>query len=208
MSLHFNELIRAFILLFAVIDPIGTIPVFLGVTAGYDQAVRKRIAYSAVATAAAILLFFIIIGQVLIEHMAVSLSAFQVAGGVVFLIFALTMIFGKGHGDDAPTDPEDLHHVAVFPMAIPAIASPGAILAVVLLTDNHIYTIGQQAVTTVIVFLILGITLGLLLIAGRIRKAIGKTGITVITKIMGLLLCGIAMESILAGVKAYLFTAK
>lgn len=205
MPSHFNELVRAFILLFAVIDPIGTVPIFLGVTAGIDKQARRKIAFRAVAIAAAILLFFIIVGQVLIEHMEISLPAFQAAGGLVLLIFALAMIFSKdGHGGSVPAhSEEDMRHVAVFPLALPAIASPGAILAVVLLTDNHVYTVGQQAVTTGIVLLVLGIVLLLLLIADKIQKTVGKTGITVVTKIMGLLLCGIAVESILAGIKAY-----
>lgn len=204
MSAHFTELIRAFILLFAVIDPIGTVPIFLEVTAGFDGRAQKRIAFRSVITAAAVLLFFIIAGQVLIEHMEVSLPAFQASGGIVLLIFALMMVFGKnGHSGGRADVPKDYRHISVFPMAIPAIASPGAILAVVLLTDNHIYTFWQQAITTGIVLLVLIIVLILLLIAGRIQQTIGKTGITVITQIMGLLLCAIATESILAGIKAY-----
>ena len=204
MPTHFTELLRAFILLFAVIDPIGTIPIFLGVTRGLEGPARKAIALRAVSIAAGILLFFILAGQVLIEHMEISLPAFQASGGLVLLIFALNMVFGKeGHGPDAGSSDDDHRHIAVFPMAIPAIASPGAILAVVLLTDNHVYSVGHQVVTTGIVLLVLGITLGLLLAADRIQRGIGKTGITVVTKIMGLLLCGIAAESILAGIKAY-----
>ena len=207
MNFHFNELIRAFVLLFAVIDPIGAVPVFLAATNKFDAGVRRRTAVRATIIAAGILLFFIVVGQPLIEHMEISLPAFQASGGLVLLIFALTMIFGNGSHGSGGDDVADYQHVAVFPLAIPGIATPGAILSVVLLTDNNVYGFWHQAVTTGIVFLILAITLGLLLIAPRIQKAIGKPGITVITKIMGLLLCGIAMESILAGIKAY-FTAK
>ena len=197
-----NELIRAFILLFAVIDPIGTLPVFLAATKKYDNVKSKKVAVYAILIAAAILLFFIVIGQVLIEHMEISLSAFKVSGGLILLLFALTMVFSNSvHGGEV--DDADFRHVAVFPMAIPSIASPGAILAVVLLTDNNVYTIGHQLLITLIVFIILAITLSLLLMAGRIQRAIGTTGITVITKIMGLLLCSLAMESILSGIKAY-----
>jgi multiple antibiotic resistance protein len=198
-----NEWIRAFILLFAVIDPIGTLPVFLGISGGYDKATQRKIAGLATLIAAGILLFFIVVGQVLIEHMNISLPAFQVSGGLVLLIFALSMVFGKGHGDDTQKEAADYKHVAVFPMAIPALASPGAILAVVLLTDNNVYSIGQQIITTLITFTILLITYLLLLAAGRIQKAIGNTGITVITKIMGILLCSLAIESMLAGIKSY-----
>jgi len=200
-----HELIRAFILLFAVIDPIGTLPVFLSVTKNFDAAKSRKVALFATLIAAAILLFFIVIGQVLIEHMEISLAAFKVSGGLILLLFALTMVFRSSvHGGE--TDESDHKNVAVFPMAIPSIASPGAILAVVLLTDNNLYTVGHQMLITLIVFIILAITLGLLMMAGRIQRAIGTTGITVITKIMGLLLCSLAMESILSGVKAYFAT--
>lgn len=197
-----NELLRAFVFLFAVIDPIGTVPIFLHATRGYDDAARKKIALRAVIVATCILLFFILVGQYLIEAMEITLPAFQISGGIILFIFALTMVFGSGkHG--AVDDEEDMHHVSVFPIALPAIASPGAITAVVLLTDNHIYTFGQQMITTGIVLVILAIVYVFLLIAGRIQKNIGKMGITVITKIMGLLLCAIAIESVLAGLKAY-----
>jgi multiple antibiotic resistance protein len=205
MPSHSNDILRAFILLFAIIDPIGTVPIFLSVTSRIEKQARRKIAFRAVAIAAGILLFFIIVGQILIEHMDISLPAFQVAGGLVLLVFALSMIFrNDSHGTSAAiSTEEELRHAAVFPLAIPAIASPGAILAVVLLTDNHVYTVAQQAITTSIVLLVLGIVLGLLLMADKIQRTIGTTGITVVTKIMGLLLCGIAAESILAGIKAY-----
>ncbi len=197
-----NELIRAFVLLFAVIDPLGTLPVFLSVTKNFDTAKSRKVAVFAILLAAAILLFFIVVGQVLIEHMEISLAAFKVSGGLILLLFALTMVFRNSvHGGEV--EESDYRHVAVFPMAIPSIASPSAILAVVLLTDNNLYTFGHQALITVIVFGILAITLGLLMAADRVQRAIGTTGITVITKIMGLLLCSLAMESILSGIKTY-----
>lgn len=197
-----NDLLHAFILLFSVIDPIGTIPMFVTATNQYDAQTRKKVAINGVLIAMAIFLFFIIAGQVVIEHMEISLSAFQVAGGLVFLLFAIQMVLGnEGHG--TTDENADHRHIAVFPVALPSIASPGAILAVVLLTDNNKYNFGQQAAVTGILVLILGITLLLLLSAGRIQKAIGKIGITVITKIMGLLLCGLAVESILSGIKTY-----
>lgn len=201
-----DEFVRAFILLFAVIDPIGTLPVFLSATKGFDKATSRKVAVSAIFIAACILLFFIVIGQVLIEHMEISIEAFKVSGGLILLLFALSMIFSES-SHEVKEGSLDHKNVAVFPLAIPSIASPGAILAVVLLTDNSLYTFGHQLVVTIIVFVILAITLFFLLVAGRISRAIGATGITVITKIMGLLLCSLAMESILSGIKDY-FTAR
>ncbi|MEP2404333.1 MAG: MarC family protein, partial [Nonlabens ulvanivorans] len=97
----------------------------------------------------------------------------------------------------------DYKHVTIFPVAIPSIASPGAILAVVLLTDNHIYSIEQQAFTTLLVLLVIGITCVTLLLANNIQKAIGSYGITVISKVMGLILAAYAVQSILSGIADY-----
>lgn len=198
-----NEFVRAFVLLLAVIDPIGAIPVFLDSTRTFDQEVRRKVAIRGTILATFILIGFIIIGQLLIEAMHISLPAFQVAGGLILFLFALTMVFGNGHGSATSETAINPKHVTVFPIAMPAIASPGAITAVVLLTDNHLYTIGQQAITSLLVLLIMGITMLLLLAAGSIRDKIGTTGISVISRIMGFLLAAIAMESVLAGLKLY-----
>ena len=87
--------------------------------------------------------------------------------------------------------------MTIFPVAIPSIASPGAIMAVVLLTDNHIYTLQQQALTTSLVLVVIILTMLMLLIANTVQKRIGEYGITVISKIMGLILASYAVQSIL-----------
>jgi multiple antibiotic resistance protein len=135
--------------------------------------------------------------------MAVSLDAFQISGGVILFLFALTMIFGDGKPEQEKKRITDYKHVTIFPIAIPSIASPGAIMAVVLLTDNHIYSIQQQAVTTIIVLIVIGITCFILLTANHLQKKIGNYGITVISKIMGLILASYAVQSILSGISHY-----
>src|SRR5690606_1111190 len=106
----------------------------------------------------AILLFFILIGQIILEGMDVTLNAFQISGGVILFLFALTMIFGNGKPESEINLIKDYKHVTIFPIAVPSIASPGAIMAVVLMTDNHIYTIQQQAITTLLVLIVVVIT--------------------------------------------------
>ncbi|MCB0477257.1 MAG: MarC family protein [Crocinitomicaceae bacterium] len=98
---------------------------------------------------------------------------------------------------------KDYRHVTIFPVAIPSIASPGAIMAVVLLTDNHIYTIREQAITTVLVLFVVFITMLFLLLASKVQKLIGEYGITVISKIMGMLLASYAIQSILSGLYGF-----
>jgi len=197
------EFLTTIFFVFAVIDPIGTIPVYLEATKEFDLHHKKKIAVRASIIAFLILLFFIIIGQLILEGMSVSLDAFQISGGVILFLFALTMIFGDGKPELEKNKITDYKHVTIFPIAIPSIASPGAIMAVVLMTDNHIYSIQQQSITTGIVLLVIGITCLILLGANLLQKRIGDYGITVISKIMGLILASYAVQSILSGISHY-----
>lgn len=189
--------------LFAVIDPFGSIPVFLEATKQFDAEHKRKIALRASVIAFLILLFFIVAGQVIMESMDVTLDAFQVSGGVILFLFALTMIFGEGKPESEKHLIKDYKHVTIFPIAIPSIASPGAIMAVVLLTDNHIYSIQQQALTTALLVVVLAFTALLLLSARYIQFKIGEYGIAVISKVMGLLLAAYAAQSILSGLKEF-----
>lgn len=197
------EILTSIFFLIAVIDPIGSVPVYLEATKEFDKLHKRKIAIRASIIAFFILLFFIVIGQLILEAMSVSLDAFQISGGVILFLFALTMIFGDGKPEAEKSHITDYKHVTIFPVAIPSIASPGAIMAVVLLTDNHIYTIQQQTITTFLVLFVIGITCGILLAANYVQKHIGNYGITVISKIMGLILASYAVQSILSGISNY-----
>lgn len=198
-----TEYITALFFIFAVIDPIGSIPVYLEATKEFDAIHKKKIAIRACIIAFLILLFFIVIGQLILEGMSVSLDAFQISGGVILFLFALTMIFGDGKPEQEKNRITDYKHVTTFPIAIPSIASPGAIMAVVLMTDNHLFTIKQQTVKTLLVLVVIGITCLILLTARHLQDKIGSYGITVISKIMGLILASYAVQSILSGISQY-----
>lgn len=197
------EILTSVFFLIAVIDPIGSVPVFLEATKEFDKKYKKKIALRASGIAFLILLFFIVIGQLILEGMEVSLDAFQISGGVILFLFALTMIFGDGKPEEEKSQISDYKHVTIFPVAIPSIASPGAIMAVVLLTDNHKFSIHEQLLTTVLVLIVIGITSVILLIATRVQDKIGSYGITVISKIMGLILAAYAVQNILSGISDY-----
>lgn len=198
-----NEVISTILFLIAVLDPIGSVPVYLEATKHFDAVHKRKVAIQASIVAFLILLVFIVLGQVVLEGMAVSLDAFQISGGVILFLFALTMIFGDGKPEMEKHLIKDYKHVTIFPVAIPSIASPGAIMAVVLMTDNHIYTIQQQALTTFLVLVVVGLTCLLLLGANKVQERIGEYGITVISKIMGLILASYGVQSILSGVKGF-----
>ncbi len=196
-----ETLLTQFVLLWAVVDPIGTLPVYLTKTQGLSQKQRTAVAFRAIFISAGLLTFFIVAGQVLLDSMEVPLSAFQVAGGLVLFLFALTMIFGESKPDsEIELSEEEATGVAVYPLAVPSIASPGAMMAVVLLTDNNRNAIGEQLITTAILMGVLCTTLFLLLLAGRIQKIIGKTGASIISRVSGLLLASLATKEVLTGI--------
>ena len=199
-------MINTILLLVAVIDPLGSVPVYLEATKQFDKHHKRKIAVRASIIAYFVLLFFIIGGQLILEGMAVSLDAFQISGGVILFLFALTMIFGEGKPSSEIHSIKDYKHVTIFPVAIPSIASPGAIMAVVLMTDNHLYTIQEQIITTIIVGIVILITMILLLGAPIIQEKVGEYGITIISKIMGLILASYAVQSILTGLKDFFST--
>ncbi len=197
-------LFREFVALWVVIDPIGTIPVFIAVTAGMEAAARNRIALKSTLVATGILVFFIVAGQRLLEAMEIHLEAFQIAGGIVLFIFAMTMIFGESKPElETGEITGDVQHQAIYPLAVPSLASPGAMLAVVMLTDNHRYSVVDQVITTGLVIFVMSICLVLLLLAGPILRVIGNAGASVISRVMGLILASVAVDNILHAVVSF-----
>jgi multiple antibiotic resistance protein len=191
------------VLLWAVIDPIGTIPVFIAATRRHTDADRRRVALRASVVAAGILLFFIIVGEPVLGAMGVPIAAFQIAGGIVLFLFALTMIFGESKPQAEAEDIRKAEDVAVFPLATPSIASPGAMMAVVLLTQNDLHTIDEQIVTAALMLAVVGAAYLLMRCAGPITRLIGEGGANIISRVMGMILASVAATEVLEGIKEY-----
>ena len=198
-----TEVFTSILLLIAVIDPLGSIPVYLEATKKFDLQRRKKIAVNASLIAFFVLFFFILVGQIILDGMDVSLEAFQISGGVILFLFAISMVLGESKPESEMNLITDYKKVTIFPVALPSIASPGAILAVVLMTDNHIYSLKQQFITTALLFVVVGITCVVLLVSNSIQKRVGEGGIIVISKVMGLILAAYAAQSILSGIKTF-----
>lgn len=197
------DFVATFVTFFSVVDPVGTVPVFIAVTSGFDSKSKRKISLIATLVAAAILLFFVIAGEVILTAMSIPLPAFQIAGGIVLFLFALSMIFGESKPEEEIRLATDDHQTAIFPLAVPSIASPGAMLAAVLMTENGRYTIWQQTQTALVMLSVLLVVYLLMLMAGQINKIIGQSGASVISRVMGLILASIATANALAGIKAY-----
>lgn len=198
-----NDLIATFIFFFAVIDPIGTVPVFIAVTSRYEDQIKRKIAVKAILISAMTLLFFVVAGEVILTAIDIPLSAFQIAGGIVLFLFALSMIFGESKPDEELKMAKSGSEMAIFPLAVPSIASPGAMLAAVLLTENNRYNFWEQAQTTAVMLSVLLIVLVLMLAASLIHRLIGNSGASIVSRVMGLILASVAVASVLAGIKEY-----
>ena len=191
-----TDLFHEFSLLFAVIDPIGSVPVFIAAAAFVPVERRRSVAIKSVMISAMILVFFIVLGQLFLEAVGVSLVSFQLAGAVVLFLFGLNMIFGNSKPEEISglAEKSDLE-LAVYPIAIPTIAGPGSMLAVVMLTDNNTKPILEQLVTTATLLSVLLVVLILLLLATQIHRMIGNVGTTIISRVMGLVIAALAIET-------------
>jgi len=192
-----------FILFFAVIDPIGTVPVYIAVTKGYDTKSKRKIALIASAVAALILLFFVVAGELILTAMSIPLPAFQIAGGIVLFLFALSMIFGESKPEEETRLAEKHHETAIFPLAVPSIAGPGAMLAAVLMTEHVRVDVWQRIQISGVMLSVVFVTLLLMLMASGIHRLIGNAGASVVSRIMGLILAAVATTNTLAGISSY-----
>jgi multiple antibiotic resistance protein len=195
-----EKFIQDAIILWATVDPISTAALFVVIGRGLSVSQRRRVALRATLTAAGVLLGFIVIGQVVLTAMGISLEALQIAGGAMLFLFGIQMIFGSPakFSTDAA---ERGHSLAVFPLAIPSIASPGAILASVLRTDNHLHSVGTQIQTTLILLAILAITYLMMVWSTKVHALIGDNGSAIAGKVMGLFLGALAAEMMIEGIR-------
>ncbi|WP_299953402.1 MarC family protein [uncultured Roseobacter sp.] len=196
--------ITAFVTMFVVIDPIGLAPLFVALTQGMTNAARRRIALRATLIGILILLAFAAFGEALLSFIGISMPAFRVAGGILLFLTALDMLFERRTKRREDKQEEDRDDPSVFPLAIPLIAGPGAIASVILLMGQRPGVEGAALVlgATGIVMLIV---MGFFLASGVIERALGKTGVTVVTRLLGMLLAALSVQFVLDGLSAFGF---
>ena len=197
-----NELFFDFVTLWVTIDPLGTVPLYLSVTKHLSSTERKRAAVRATIISFFLLAAFLYFGEIILNVMHIGLLSFQIAGGIVLFLFALSMIFAKESPNSA--SPEKGHDVAVFPLAMPSIATPGAMLSVVVLTDNNTHSLLEQTMTCGVMALVLIITLTLMLLSNRIITLIGHSGANILSRVMGLILSAVAVQMVYSAFKGEL----
>ena len=201
-GMTWNELFFDFVTLWVTIDPLGTVPLYLSVTKHLSAAERKRAAVRATIISFFLLAAFLYFGEIILNVMHIGLLSFQIAGGIVLFLFALSMIFAKESPNSAPS--EKGHDVAVFPLAMPSIATPGAMLSVVVLTDNNTHSLLEQTMTCGVMALVLITTLTLMLLSDRIITLIGHSGANILSRVMGLILSAVAVQMVFSALKGEL----
>ena len=197
-----HTFLSALVLLLLVLDPFGSLPIFISVMRNVEPSRRTRVALRESALAFAVLLGFMLTGQWFLSLMRLSERSLEVAGGVILLIIAVRMIFASG--GEVYASHGEAREPLIFPLAVPLLAGPSAMATVLLLASRQperlMTWVGALTVAMVVSAVVL---LG----ADRIRKWIGSSMVSAIEKLMGLVLTAIAVEMILAGLKRYFFEA-
>ena len=195
MSPLFIKISKDFATIWTTIDPIGNVAIFAGLTASLTRVERRRTALRACVYAAVILVVAVVAGQIILDAIGIHLHSLKIAGGIILFLFGLQMLFGRF--DAKPEAPEPGRDLAVFPLAVPSIAGPGALMAVILLTDNDVYTVAEQAQTGVVLLVVLLLTYVLLLFSDGILRIIGRDGAAILVRVMGIILASLAVEIVL-----------
>jgi multiple antibiotic resistance protein len=203
-----DTIVSSFVTLLVVIDPIGLAPMFLALTHGREAATRRRIAVRACVIAALILIGFMLGGNWLLIQLRISLPAFRIAGGLLLFSIASEMIFGVRTERQSKTAEqareEHARDIAAFPLAVPLMAGPGAISATVLLAGHAGGNAAQLLWLGAVIIANMLVCLGAYLIATRIERLFGMTGINVLSRLLGLLLAALAVQFIVDGIRALL----
>lgn len=193
-----HSFLSALILLLLVLDPLGSLPIFIPIMRAVPKERRRWVALREVGIAFAVLFAFMFLGDAFLRVMHLSERSLEVAGGVILLIIAIRMIFGSG-GDSA-YGLEPGREPLIFPLAVPLLAGPSAMATVLLLASRQPERIwewiGALTAAMLVSFLVL-------ILADRIRKLLGDSVVSAIEKLMGLVLTAIAVEMVLAGLKRY-----
>ncbi|MES0861151.1 MarC family protein [Ruegeria sp. SCPT10] len=199
--------ITAFTTLFVVIDPFGTAPIFVAMTQDMDARARRRTAYRTCLVATGILIAFAAFGEAVLGFVGISMEAFKVAGGALLFLTALDMLFERRTKRREDRAEEEEHNdPSVFPLAIPLVAGPGSIATIILLSGQHPGLQGIAAAVAVMLA-VMAVVLLFFLAGGLIARILGKTGLNVLTRLLGMLLAALSVQFILDGLKAFGFAS-
>jgi len=195
--------LRTFLTLFVVVDPVGMAPVFLGLAGVRPEEERARIARKAILVAAGVVMAFAVGGSWLIRHLGISLDAFRIAGGILLFRIAVDMVVARRERETEEEEAEARRRedISVFPLAIPLTAGPGALTTVMILSAEAEAHPAGLALVLVMAAVVLLLTYGAFRTAGLVGRVLGRTGVNVVTRILGILLAALAVQYVADGVR-------
>lgn len=201
-----NTFLVAFVTLFATVGVADIAFIFAALTKDNTPAQRRTFATRGVLVALAILLFFAVLGNAILDVFGITIPALRTAGGILLLLIAIDMVFARHSGGTGTTSEEEIEarqsqDISVFPLAMPLMAGPGAISAVILLTTGAKSDLEFWLVLAAIV-VILALCWLTLLIAIPIQRLLGLTGLSVVSRIVGILLAALAVQFVFDGIRA------
>ncbi|MGI9401787.1 MAG: MarC family protein [Rhizobiaceae bacterium] len=203
----YDAILNAFVTLMVTIDPPGLAPIFLALTAGMNRAQRYSVALRSCILSLGVLVAFSLFGAVILDTLGITIDAFRVAGGLLLFYIAFEMIFEKRQERQEKTSvaaitKDHIANIAVFPLAVPLIAGPGAISATILLSSQMGGDATGKVVLTAILVLSVGIVLIAFAAAERVDKYLGVTGRNILTRLLGVLLAALSVQFVADGAKA------
>lgn len=190
--------ISTFVTLFIVINPLALSPIFLVLTQGKSEAVRRGIGLRGSLIALGLLALFGLTGEGLLAQIGISMPAFRISGGMLLFVIAFNMLFGQAAskddlGDNSSFDP------TVFPLATPMIAGPGAMTSMILLAGQNPDDVLGLVVLMMVLLVVLGMVMLAFLAASTIERVLGATGIMVVTRLLGVLLAAMSVQHVIDG---------
>jgi len=200
-----DSLLKAFVTILVTIDPPGLAPLFLAVTRGMTRDERRQVSIRATIIAFGVMALFAIAGAVILSAFGITLPAFRVAGGLLLFFIAFEMVFEKrqerkGKISDAAVTKDQIHDIAAFPLAIPLIAGPGAISATVLLAGSFRGALEHTALIAIILVCMI-LTYIVFILAERIDGLLGRSGLSIMTRLLGVILAALAVQFVADGIK-------
>jgi multiple antibiotic resistance protein len=205
-----NDLLQfgltALVTLTVVVDPFGSIPLFVAMTRGMDAAQRQATLVRAVTIAVTVAFFFMIAGRALLSYLGVSVEAFAISGGILLFVTALPMLFGQRPGLQAPEREEHStagEDMAVFPLAMPLLTGPGTIATILLLTAQVSSDPPRLLVLALVIAVVFLIVLLVLRVGESLVLRVGEGKVHILTRVMGILLAALAVQFVLNGIAGY-----
>ena len=192
--------IQSFVLYFVVIDPFGTTTIFMSLTQHQNSHEKMKSAFEGVLTATIILIFFSLVGNLLLTYLNISLGAFKIAGGIIIFIISLEMLFDKRQ-ERKEKDIENVsNNIAIFPLAIPLLSGPAAITSVIVIVSQFGDNFTYQLIGTTSLLSVMLLTLILFLIVSKSQQFINKKVTNVFSRVISIILAGLSVQYIVDGV--------